>query len=95
LPEVDKSDVDEALIEHLLVKTLIEKFESLTPEADGFGAAFKVLSENVRHNVEEEEGELFSELRKMKIDLAVLGEQLLERKGALMAKLPTDLGDRT
>jgi hypothetical protein len=95
LPEVDKSDVDEALIEHFLVKTLIEKFESLTPEADGFDAAFKVLSENVRHHVEEEEGELFPELRKMKIDLAVLGEQLLERKGALMAKLPPDLGDRT
>ena len=94
MPEVDKSDVDEALIEHFLVKTLIEKFESLTPEADGFDAAFKVLSENVRHHVEEEEGEL-PELRKMKIDLAVLGEQLLERKGALMAKLPTDLGDRT
>jgi hypothetical protein len=95
LPEVDKSDVDEALVEHFLVKTLIEKFESLTPGADGFDATFKVLSENVRHHVEEEEGELFPQLRKTNIDLALLGKQLVKRKGALMAKLPTDVGDRT
>jgi hemerythrin superfamily protein len=62
LAEGDKSDVDEALVEHFLVKTLIEKFASLTPGADGFDATFKVLSENVRHHVEEEEGELFPEL---------------------------------
>jgi hemerythrin superfamily protein len=95
LPEVDKSDVGEALVEHFLVKTLIEKFESLTPGADGFDATFKVLSENVRHHVEEEEGELFPQLRKTNIDLALLGKQLVKRKGALMAKLPTDVGDRT
>jgi hemerythrin superfamily protein len=95
LAEGEKSDVDEALVEHFLVKTLIAKFASLTPGADGFDATFKVLSENVRHHVEEEEEELFPELRKTKIDLVELGEQLVKRKGALMAKLPTDVGDRT
>jgi hemerythrin superfamily protein len=95
LPDKEKTDVDEALVEHFLVKTLVEKFASLRPRAEGFDATFKVLTENVRHHVEEEEEEFFPELRKTKIDLGQLGTRLLKRKDELMAKLPTDVGDRT
>jgi hemerythrin superfamily protein len=91
----DQKDVDEAYIEHFLVKTLIEKFTRLKPGADGFDAAFKVMSENVRHHVKEEETELFPELRKTTLDLLSLGQQLLKRKTELQAKLPSDIGDRT
>jgi hemerythrin-like domain-containing protein len=95
LPDSDKTDVDEALVEHFLVKALIEKFAVMTVGAEGFDATFKVLTENVRHHVEEEEGELFPELRMAKLNLSELGRKLLERKEQLMAKLPTDVGDRT
>jgi hemerythrin superfamily protein len=95
LPDSEKTDVDEALVEHFLVKALIEKFAVMSAGADGFDATFKVLSENVRHHVEEEEGELFPELQKAKLNLSELGRKLLERKDQLMTKLPTDVGDRT
>jgi hemerythrin superfamily protein len=95
LADEEKTDVDEALVEHFLVKTFVEKFDSLRPSDDGFDATFKVLTENVRHHVEEEEGEFFPELRKTKMDLSELGKRLMERKDELMAKLPTDAGDRT
>jgi hemerythrin superfamily protein len=95
LPEDDRKDVDEAYVEHFLVKTLIEKFMTLKPGADGFDATFKVLSENVKHHVEEEETELFPALRKSGLDLSALGERIAKRKSDLQAKLPADIGDRT
>jgi hemerythrin superfamily protein len=90
-----QKDVDEAYVEHFQVKTLIEKFTSLKPGADGFDATFKVMSENVRHHVREEEEQLFPELRKTKLNLGALGQKLSKRKDQLQAKLPTDVGDRT
>ncbi|CAE6815623.1 hypothetical protein R75461_05854 [Paraburkholderia nemoris] len=94
LPEDKKKDVDEAYVEHFLVKTLIEKFATLKPGADGFDATFTVMAESVRHHVKEEELELFPELRRSGLDLTRLGQQLAARKTQLQAKLPTDVGDR-
>jgi hemerythrin superfamily protein len=83
----DKDDVDEAYVEHFLVKTLIDKFTQLRAGDDGFDATFKVLSENVNHHVEEEEKELFPELRKAGIDLMALGAKIVARKEALQNKI--------
>jgi hypothetical protein len=83
----DKDDVDEAYVEHFLVKTLIEKFTQLRAGDDGFDATFKVLSENVKHHVEEEEKELFPELRKAGIDLMALGAKIVARKEVLQNKI--------
>jgi hypothetical protein len=49
----------------------------------------------VRHHVEEEESELFPELRQSGLDLAALGERITNRKNELEAKLPKDVDDRT
>ena len=89
-----QKDVDEAYVEHFLVKTLIGKFATLKPGAEGFDATFKVMAENVKHHVEEEESELFPQLRKSGLDVEALGERILKRKAQLQAKL-TGEGDRT
>src|SRR4051794_36096635 len=52
-------DVLEALEEHHLVKTTLAELESMDPSNERYRAKVTVLIENVRHHVEEEEGELF------------------------------------
>jgi hemerythrin-like domain-containing protein len=95
----DAIDVEEAYVEHFLVKTLISKFESMKPGERGFDATFKVMSELVRHHVEEEESELFPELKKSGADLAGLGRKLAERDAQLREKLDRagskSVGDNT
>ena len=99
LEKQDEIDVDEAYVEHYLVKTLIEKFDSLRPGDDGFDATFKVMSELVKHHVEEEESELFPELRESGVDLVALGVKLATRKNELTEKLEAAgsklVGDRS
>jgi hemerythrin superfamily protein len=99
LPDDDKLDVDEAYIEHFLVKTLITKFETLKAGDKGFDATFKVMSEMVQHHVEEEEDELFPALRRTKCDLAGLAKKIAARKEVLQSRLDAAgsrlIGDKT
>lgn len=64
VPEVT-NDVLEALEEHHLVKLALNELEKLAPTHERFDAKMKVLIENVRHHVEEEEGDggLFDQVR--------------------------------
>src|ERR1700712_5108138 len=87
LGEDDKDDVNEAYVEHFLVKTLIEKFSTMKAGDEGFDATFKVLTESVTYHVEEEESELFPELRKTKLDLVKLGERIATRREALQSRI--------
>lgn len=99
LPEDDKLDVDEAFVEHFLVKTLIARFETLKAGDKGFDATFKVMSELVGHHIEEEEGELFPALRRTDCDLGALGKKMAARRETLQAKLDAAgsraVGDKT
>ncbi|WP_250535051.1 hemerythrin domain-containing protein [Caballeronia sp. AZ10_KS36] len=83
----EKIDVEEAYVEHYLVKTLIEKFTQLKAGDEGFDATFRVLKENVMHHVEEEESELFKEIRKTKLDVAALGQKIEARKTELQNRI--------
>ena len=83
----ERIDVDEAYVEHFLVKTLIERFASLRAGDDGFDATFKVLRENTTHHIEEEETTLFPEVRKTGIDLDALGTGIAARKAALQVRI--------
>lgn len=95
LDESDRPDVEEAYVEHFLVKVLIDKFTKLRAGEAGFDATFKVMSEMVRHHIEEEESDLFPKLRKSGADLEALGRKLAQRKEDLESKLPQDAGDNT
>jgi hemerythrin superfamily protein len=59
-----EDDVLEALEEHHVVKWLLKELEKLAPEAERFDAKVKVLMENVRTHVTEEERSLFPQVRK-------------------------------
>lgn len=85
---VEQDEIDEAVVEHAAAKNLIEQIEGMGPEEDLYDAKVKVLWEEVQHHVEEEETEMFPEVKKDKsIDLKALGEQLARRKEELTREL--------
>lgn len=72
--------VDEATVEHASAKDLIEQIMSMDSTDELFDAKVKVLSEQIEHHVEEEEGEMFPKARKAGLDLVALGEEIQARK---------------
>jgi len=83
----DSDLVQEALVEHGSAKELIAKIEAMSSDDEEFKATVKVLGEYVKHHVKEEEGELFPQMKKAKVDLQELGSNLMERKATLMEEL--------
>lgn len=75
--------LDEANVEHASAKDLIEQIEAGKPGEDYWEAKVTVLGEYVKHHVKEEQNELFPKVRKTKLDLKALGEQLRVRKEEL------------
>ncbi len=86
-PIKDEDLMDEAVVEHASAKELIAQISEMDPGDDLYDAKVKVLSEQIEHHVEEEEGEMFPKVRKAKVDLVALGEEMAARKEELMASL--------
>ncbi|MBV8854196.1 MAG: hemerythrin domain-containing protein [Sinobacteraceae bacterium] len=82
----DKDIHHEAEVEHDGAKKLIGEIEGSGPDDDYFDARVTVLSEMIRHHVNEEEKRdgMFAKARQAKMDLAALGERLAARKAELM-----------
>jgi len=79
--EIDeKLLMNEAQVEHDGAKNLIEQIESMQAGDDMFDAKVTVLGEMIKHHVKEEHEEMFPKVRKAKVDLSALGEQLAARK---------------
>lgn len=74
--------VKEAREEHAQVKRLLAELEEMSPEDDTFDAKVKVVMDDVRHHAEEEEQEMFPEVREAmsRTELQELGQQMLEAK---------------
>jgi hemerythrin-like domain-containing protein len=72
----------EAYEGHALVKQLLEELASAPKGDEEWTAKFTVLKENIEHHVEEEEGEMFKEARKVlnEDEIEKLGERLQEAK---------------
>jgi len=68
--------VDEAVVEHDTLKYLIAQIQSEELDEDMFRATVTVLKEYVEHHVEEEEKELFKQVKKADMDTEALGEQM-------------------
>jgi hemerythrin superfamily protein len=85
---IDDSDLmDEALVEHAGAKDLIAQLEDASPEDDLYDAKVTVLGEQIDHHVMEEEGDMFPQAKKAKVDIEALGATMLKRKMALMEKM--------
>jgi len=85
-PIKDGEMMDEAIVEHASAKDLITEIRDMDPGDDLYDAKIKVLSEQIEHHVGEEEKEMFPEVRKSKLDLVALGEQMGVLKQQLEAK---------
>ncbi len=79
--------VDEAAVEHATAKDLIAQIETMRVGEALYDAKVKVLGEYISHHVEEEETELFPQLKRTDADLAAMAEQLESRAEELEAEL--------
>ena len=84
-----EDEVLEALEEHHAVKAMLAELERMSPGHERFRAKMQVVIENVRHHIEEEEGDdgLFAVARKHLKQPAF--EQMAERAAQLRKAGPT------
>lgn len=85
---MDEEDLmDEADVEHAGAKSLIAQLQKAQPGSDHYDAKVKVLSEYIKHHVKEEREKMFPKMRKAKMDLAGLGQQVAQRKKEMMRSM--------
>ena len=84
-----KDMIGEANEEHALVHDKLAELSSLGAEDEEFKAKFTVLKDLVQHHVEEEEGELFPEVRKAAED-----DQLIQLTSLYMEAKREVVGDK-
>jgi hypothetical protein len=86
---VEEDNLDEAQVEHDGAKVLIAELEEGSPDDAYYDAKVKVLSEEIKHHVKEEEkpGGIFSQLKESDVDLKALGEQIAARKEELLTQI--------
>ena len=82
-----KEIVLEAYEEHDVVDTIMTEIEQTPVEDERWGAKLTVMKENLEHHIDEEEGEMFKQARRIFDEdaLAALGEQMAARKETLAA----------
>ena len=87
--EVDEDLLKEALVEHAGAKQMIAEIEKMQPGEQLYDAKVKVLGENVKHHIKEEEKPrgIMAQARRGDQDLDAMGERLRARKEELMAKM--------
>jgi hypothetical protein len=93
LEATEEEDIHhEAEVEHDSATKLIQQIKGSGPEDDYFDAKVTVLSEMIKHHVNEEEKRdgMFAKARQSDMDLKALGEQLAARKAQLMGSGESD-----
>mgnify|MGYP001545551260 CR=1 FL=1 len=87
--KIEDDMLDEAYVEHDGAKILINDIEAGSPDDDFYDAKVKVLSEEIKHHVHEEEMPsegMFAQCRKANVDLVALRDAMMARKEELMAQ---------
>jgi hemerythrin-like domain-containing protein len=75
--------------EHHVVDLLMGELENLDVADETWGAKAKVMKENVEHHIEEEEGDMFKQARRVfdRQELEDLGEQMATRRVSAQREL--------
>jgi len=89
--DVDSEIVAESFEEHGVVEELLDELATMELGDEQFSAKFKVMSENVKHHIEEEESQMFPQVSKLP-NYGEIGPRLSERKMELTEQLQ-DMGD--
>ena len=85
--KLDEEEImDEALEEHHVAHVLMNELKRMRPRDARYHAKFKVLGENIKHHVKEEEGTMFPKAEKADLDWERLEQKVKEQKEALMAR---------
>ncbi len=91
--EIEDDTVSEAYVEHDGAKVLIAEIEASAPEDEFFHAKVKVLSEQIKHHVKEEEKRsegMFAQARAAGLDMDELGARMLARKEELNGRFAAE-----
>ncbi|MBV8972412.1 MAG: hemerythrin domain-containing protein [Sphingomonadaceae bacterium] len=86
--KIDDSIIDEAYVEHDGAKVLVNDLSTGSPADAMYDAKVKVLAEEIRHHVKEEERWLtgmFAKARSAGVDMIDLGTKMAARKAQLEA----------
>ena len=86
-----KDLVLEAYEEHDVVDSIMSQLGALPVDDETWGAKATVMIENLRHHIEEEEGEMFPTARKVfeRGELTELGERMAARRKTAERELAT------
>jgi predicted DNA-binding protein len=86
----------EAFEEHHVVDLLMGELESLDVSDETWGAKALVMKENIEHHIEEEEGEMFKQARRVfdAEELKDLGERMAARKETAKQELGIPVASR-
>lgn len=87
--KIEEDILNEAWVEHDGAKVLVNDIEAGGPDDDYYDAKVKVLSEEIKHHVQEEERPsegMFAQCRATDVDLVALRDEMLARKQELMAQ---------
>jgi hemerythrin superfamily protein len=86
---IEEDALDEAYVEHDGAKVLIAEISQGSPGDNFYDAKVKVLSEDIKHHVKEEERRaegIFAQAKAAGLDMDNLGDRLLARKKELQAQ---------
>jgi len=87
--EVEDDMMNEAYVEHDAAKVTIAELRNTDPDDRFYDAKMKVLSEQIKHHVHEEEMRsegMFAQARAAGVDVAALGERMTARKKSLLVE---------
>ncbi len=82
----DNALLNEAMVEHASAKDLIAQIREMDESDEMFDAKVLVLGEYIDHHVKEERNEIFPKVRKSRLDLVGMRDELQSRKEELMAE---------
>jgi hemerythrin-like domain-containing protein len=78
--------LEQAEVEHALVRRLVAELETMQPQDRLYDATFTVLSETMRRHIEEEQTRLFPRILRMDMPMENLAQEMAFRRSELRSE---------